>query len=161
TKIKILTVAVIALAVVGLSLGGLAYATLAPNPGTEERSQPTALSAAVQRPAAEQKAIAALQAVGGHIITDQTQPGEPVIGVYLLSRQFTEGDLRYLKEFRNLKTLILPRIIDAAMKELRELKGLERLRARDDGRISVVNGLGELVNLRELDLGQVEDAGLQ
>src|SRR5262249_6710165 len=124
-KIKMLTVALTALAFVGLSLGGLGYATLAPDLGTGERTRPGSRSSETQRPAAEQKAIAALQAVGGRIITDQTQPGEPVIGVYLLSRQFTEGDLRHLKEFRNLKTLILPRITDAAMKELRELKGLE------------------------------------
>src|SRR5262249_40433121 len=148
-------------ALVGLSLGALAYAPPAQRPGPEEGRQPPALPAEAKRPAAEQKAIEALQAVGGRIITDKTQPGEPVVGVYLLSRQATEGDLKHLKEFKGLKTLVLPGITDAAMKELRGLKGLEYLRARPDDRGVVVKGLGELVNLRELDLGQVEDAGLQ
>jgi RNA polymerase sigma factor (sigma-70 family) len=161
SKLKTATVTLAILAFVGLGLGGVAYTTAAQKPDSEGGQRPPALMAQAERPPAEQKAIAALRAVGGRVVIDRTQPGEPVVAVYLLSRDCKDEHLKHLKEFKHLKTLVLPGITDATVNEIRELKGVERLRARpDDGKV-VVEGLGGLANLRELELGQVEDAGLQ
>jgi RNA polymerase sigma factor (sigma-70 family) len=161
TRLKTTTAALTVLALVGLGLGGLAYTAPAEKPGPEDGPPSSAVPVGAQRMPAEQKAIAALQAVGGRIILDRTRPGEPVVGVYLLSRDVKDQHLKHLKEFRGLKTLVLPGITGAAMKELRGLKNLEYLRARPDDGTVVLDDLGELVNLRELDLGQVVNAGLR
>lgn len=110
---------------------------------------------------AEEQAIAALQAVGGRVVRDKGQPGEPVVGVYLLSRQVTGNHLRHLQEFKGLKTLILPGIPDAGREHLRGLKGLERLRARPRIAKGSLKDLGELSELRELDLEGFDEEELQ
>jgi RNA polymerase sigma factor (sigma-70 family) len=157
TRMNKLTAVLACLAIFALGLGTLAYSGPATTPGPDDARA----AGKTQQVPAEQEAIAALQAVGGRIIRDRSQPGEPVIGVYLLSRDVKDEHLKHLKEFKGLKTLVLTGISEAAMKDIRGLRGLERLRARpDDGRVAA-NDLGELQNLRELDLGQVEDAGLR
>jgi RNA polymerase sigma factor (sigma-70 family) len=160
TRLKILTAALTVLTCVGLSLGGLAYTAPAGQPGAGGGGQPT-LPAGARRAPAEQDAIAALQAVGGRIIRDRTQPGEPVVGVYLLSRDVRDEHLRHLKEFKGLKTLVLTGVTDASLKELRGLKSLEYLRARSSHTEGALKDLGELTNLRELDLDGFDEAGLK
>jgi RNA polymerase sigma factor (sigma-70 family) len=159
TRLKIITAVTTVLACVGLSLGGLAYTRPAEKPAGAAGEQRSAPAAEARRPAAEQQAIAALQAVGGRIVLDRSQPGEPVVGVYLLSRQVKDSDFEYLREFKSLKTLVVPGISAAAMQEIRGLKSLERLRARPEIRASVKD-LGELQELRELDLEGFGEAGL-
>jgi RNA polymerase sigma factor (sigma-70 family) len=160
TKLKTVTAALTMLALVGLSLGGLAYTPAAQQPDAGDGRQLPALAAVAQRPPAEQQAIAALQAVGGRVILDRAQPGEPVVGVYLLSRQVTDGDYKHLKEFKSLKTLVLPGITDPAMKEIRGLTSLEYLRARPEVK-AALKDLGELKNLRQLDLEGFDEPELK
>jgi RNA polymerase sigma factor (sigma-70 family) len=159
THWKIITAATTVLACVGLGYGGLAYTRPAEKPAGAAVEQASAPSPGPRRPAAEQQAIAALQAVGGRIVFDKSQPGEPVVGVYLLSRQVTDRDFEHLREFKSLKTLVVPGLSGAAMKEVRGLKSLERLRARPEIQAGVKD-LAELKNLRELDLEGFEEEGL-
>jgi RNA polymerase sigma factor (sigma-70 family) len=160
TRLKVMTAALTVLAFVGLSLGGLRYTTPARQPDTGEERNGSALAAEARRPPAEQKAIEALQAVGGRIILDKAQPGEPVVGVYLLSRDVRDEHLKHLKEFPGLKTLVLPGLTDAAMKEIRGLKGLEHLRARPEVKARL-GDLGGLKKLRELDLEGFDEPELK
>jgi RNA polymerase sigma factor (sigma-70 family) len=157
TKQKTVLTAMTLLALVGLGLGGLAYSTRAEERGEQEEL----LARAPVAPSAEQVAAAALQAVGGRIITDRTLPGAPVVGVYLLSHQVTDGDLKYLKAFSHLKVLILPGITDTSIKELRGLKTLEHLRARSSTTEGPLRELGELTELRELELEGLEEGALE
>jgi RNA polymerase sigma factor (sigma-70 family) len=146
----------------GLGLTGLGLSAPPGATGREDGLKP-APTAAAERPPAEQQAIAAIQAVGGRVVFDKTQPAEPVVGVYLLSPDVNDRHLRCLKEFEGLKTLVLPEgVTDAGLKELRGLKGLERLRLGDRGfRPAALADLGRLTSLRalELDLGGVENVG--
>jgi RNA polymerase sigma factor (sigma-70 family) len=159
TRFKIMTAVTMVLACVGMGLGGLAYTRPADKP-TSAAAEPVSAPAPVaRRPPAEQKAIAALQAVGGRIVLDKRQTGEPVVGVYLLSRQVTDRDFEHLKEFKSLKTLVVPGISAAAMKEIRGLKSLERLRARPEVKADMQD-LSELRNLRELELEGFDAEGL-
>jgi RNA polymerase sigma factor (sigma-70 family) len=160
SRLKATTASLAVLALVGLTLGGLA-STAAQKPRAEEGRPGPALPAQAERPPAEQKAIADLQAAGGRIILDKTQPGEPVVGVYLLAHDVKEEHLSRLKEFKSLKTLVLPGLTDAALKELRELKGLERLRARSSNIEGALTNLGELTALRELDLDGFHESALK
>jgi RNA polymerase sigma factor (sigma-70 family) len=161
TKLKAVTVAVTLLALVGLTVGGMERTTAAAKPGPETAQQAPAPPAAAPQSSAEQQAVAALQAVGGRIIRDKTKPGEPVVAVYLLSRQVTDRDLKHLRELKSLKSLVLPGITDASIKELRELKSLQYLRARSSHIKGSLKDLGELTELRELDLDGFEETALQ
>jgi RNA polymerase sigma factor (sigma-70 family) len=156
---KIIAAAATVLACVGLGFGGLAYTRPAEKPAGAAAEQVSVPAAATPRPATEQKAIAALQAVGGRIVFDKSQPGEPVVGVYLLSRQVTDRDFVHLREFKSLKTLVVPGLSAAAMKEVHGLKSLERLRARPEIKEGVKD-LGGLRELRELDLEGFDEEGL-
>jgi endonuclease YncB( thermonuclease family) len=161
TKLKTVTAVLAALAAVGLGLGGLAYTTAASEAGSENDETRPALDAAVWRPLAEQRAIVLLQAAGGRIILDKTQPGEPVVGVYLLADQLNDSHLKLLKEFKSLKTLVLPEgVTDAGWKEVGELKGLARVRSGDIITLSAAKDVAQLQGLRELELGGAEGRGL-
>ena len=90
---------------------------------------------------ASEEAAAAIEARGGKVLRDPSQPGRPVVAVDLTRVAVTDADLERIAQFRHLRTLGLTggRIFDA---------GLEHL--------------GELKQLRELDLSRsgITDAGL-
>ena len=108
-----------------------------------------------------------VEELGGKITRDDTQPGNPVIGVNLArNKRVTDVDLKALKEFKQITTLDLKfsPVTDAGLKDLKELKQLTKLyvggtEVTDEG----LKELKELKQLTTLDLGatKVTDAGLK
>ena len=88
------------------------------------------LCASCQSPAArEEKAVQAIEALGGDVVRDETPPGRPVVEVILARTQVTDSDLKDLQELKDLQKLQLfeTDITDAGLKDLKELKGLQAL----------------------------------
>jgi len=80
---------------------------------------------AQEQPVREEKAVKAIEALGGRVERDETLPGRPVVSVDLDGTKVTDSDLKVLRELKDLQTLDLSRtqITDAGLKELKELKG--------------------------------------
>src|SRR5262249_36227661 len=76
----------------------------------------------------QERAVAALQKLGGKITTDDARPGHPVVAVSFAYRPVTDADLTALKDLPALESLDLrvTRITDAAAAHL---KGLATLKA--------------------------------
>jgi hypothetical protein len=114
---------------------------------------------------ARDKAIAAIQRVGGRITMDETATGKPVVAVDFRRHKILDGDLKYLESFPQLKKLDLydTGISDAGMAYLASLKHLELLEVNSpkvtDKGLAHLQGLA---NLKELYLygTSVTDAGM-
>lgn len=114
---------------------------------------------------ARDKAIAALQRVGGRITVDETATGKPVVAVDFRRHKILDGDLKYLATFTELKKLDLydTGITDAGLAHLASLKRLELLEINSpnvtDKGLAHLEGL---TNLKELYLygTSVTDAGM-
>jgi hypothetical protein len=100
------------------------------------------MTGCVRADKAEDKAVEAIQNLGGRITRDEKAKGKPIVGVDFARTKVTDADLKHL----------------AALKQLRDL---------DLGLTQVTNAglkhLAALKQLRDLDLGltQVTDAGLK
>jgi hypothetical protein len=114
----------------------------------------------------EDRAVRAIERLGGNVLRDPATEGHPIVGVELGNTPVHDADLVVLRQFPDLRELHLigTEVTDAGMKELGQLRGLQtlnlrRTRVTDRG----LRELGELVNLRSLDLAdtQVTDAGLR
>ena len=77
----------------------------------------------------EEKAVNAILQLGGRVTRDENLPGRPVVKVDLGLPRITDAGLKDLKELKGLRELWLDstKITDAGLKELKELKELERL----------------------------------
>ena len=69
----------------------------------------------------EDAAVKFVDKLGGRIIRDDKQPGEPVIEVRLYEANLTDADLKELKELKQLTELNLSftRVTDAGLMELK------------------------------------------
>ena len=114
----------------------------------------------------EEKAVNAIHQLGGEVLRDEKLPGRPVFGVNLSGAKVTDSDLKDLRGFKGLRTLLLEgtQITDAGLKDLKELKGLRWLdlcntQVTDAG----LKDLKELKGLKTLLLvgTQITDAGLK
>lgn len=102
---------------------------------------------------AQDKAVKAVERLGGMVTRDETQPGKPIVGVDLSFKQVTDADLKELAPLKNLKNLNLayPRHRDDDFTQPRLVT--------DDG----LKHLAQLNNLTAIDLTgtKVTDAGLK
>ena len=80
-----------------------------------------------EQSAQEEKAVQAIEALGGKVKRDEKLPGRPVVEVNLGGTKVTDAGLKDLKELKGLLHLDLggTQITDAGLKELKELKGLQ------------------------------------
>ncbi len=116
--------------------------------------------------AREEKAVKAIEALGGRVTRDEKLPGRPVVGVHLDGTTVTDADLKNLKELKGLGSLGLAdtQITDSGLKDLKELKDLWRL----DLTSTQITDAGlkdrkELKGLKSLCLAgtKISDAGLK
>ena len=118
-----------------------------------------------QRVAAQKRAIAAIEILGGRVDEKREEPGEQLLMVYLDDSRVTDADLAGLRKLANLRNLSLGRtaITDAGLVHLQELTGLQKLSLEHTGVSDA--GLAHLKSLTELEslnlgLTKVSDAGL-
>src|SRR5262249_39814863 len=78
---------------------------------------------------AEDRAVKAIEELGGKVTRDEKADGEPVISVDLRGTKVTDAGLKVLKDLRNLQTLELAgtEVTDAGLKDLKDLKNLHEL----------------------------------
>jgi len=81
----------------------------------------------------EDTAVKEIERLGGDVERDvkrdEKRPSKPVVGVQLARRQITDANLKLLKEFKNLRGLVLngASITDAGLKEIKDITTLEGL----------------------------------
>ena len=117
----------------------------------------------------EERAANAILKLGGKVIRAEKLPGRPIVEVDLSGTKVTDSDLKDLKELKGLEKLVLwaTEITDAGLKDLKELKGLKRLYLGRTGRTQITDAgmkdLKELKGLQTLGLSntQITDAGLK
>src|SRR5947209_5615827 len=115
---------------------------------------------------AEEKAVAAVNKLGGRVYPVDRQPGQPVVAVEFYDKHLQKGDLKVLAAFQQLEGLHLlySTLPDA---ELKELTALLRLKTLDLSRVPVTDaGMRELAGLQQLQMlnlsaTKVTDAGLK
>jgi Leucine-rich repeat (LRR) protein len=139
---------------------------------------------------AEDRAVAAVEKLGGKVVRDPKQPGNPVISVNLLAKkvndealkdlaglkqllsldlrttQVTDAGLKELRAFPKLRDLYLSstKVTDAGLKELRAIDNLQRLEITSTAVTDAgLKELRELTKLQALSLNntKVTDAGLK
>ena len=86
-------------------------------PGPSVPQQPTAPTVS------EEKAIAAIEKLGGRIERDDKKPGNPVRSVSFWGTQLTDAGLKELQPFKELTSLNLyeTKITDAGLKDVAQL----------------------------------------
>src|SRR4051812_3775680 len=81
----------------------------------------------------EASAVKAVEKLGGKVTRDDKLPGKPVIGVDLAAPKVTDAVLKELKDLKHLTSLNLNapegggKVTDAGLKELKDLKQLTSL----------------------------------
>jgi len=121
---------------------------------------------AQEQAAREEKAVKAIEAMGGRVFRDEKLPSHPVVDVVLIGNQFTDATLKYVTELKGLHRLNLSvtKITDAGLNELKELKGLQELHL---GHTQITDaGLKDLKGLKDLqmlglDSTQITDTGIK
>src|SRR5262249_33436310 len=78
---------------------------------------------------AEDKAVKAIQELGGRIARDQKAKGKPIIRVYLSGTDVTDGELKHLAGLQQLQMLDLmsTQVTNAGLKHLAGLQQLQKL----------------------------------
>ena len=73
----------------------------------------------------QEKAIEAVEKLGGFCKTDNNRPGQPVVTVFLYNRQATDKVMPYLDAFPELETLDLQNahITDKGLENLKKMTG--------------------------------------
>src|SRR5215813_12597420 len=84
---------------------------------------------AVSGRADEAAALKMIEKLGGKVTRDGKLPGKPVVAVDLGSTKVVDADLKELKELKSLQSLGLgvTEVTDTGLKELKELKDLTSL----------------------------------
>src|SRR5436305_143241 len=114
----------------------------------------------------EDSAVKTIEALCGDVRRDSDRPGKPVIGVNLASRHVTDADLRVLKEFKSLRSLVLnaASVTNAGLAELKGLTTLEVLYLGStkitDAGLKELKGLKSLKRLSLIDT-TISDTGIQ
>jgi hypothetical protein len=118
--------------------------------------------------AAEERAVQAIERLGGKVLRDEKAPGKPVIAVFLNTPAMTDAGLEVLGELKQLRELDLTgsRVTASGLKELAGLQQLQTLHIdetqwiiRMHGRMRVDPGPWEpLVRLRQLKTLYVNDS---
>jgi internalin A len=77
----------------------------------------------------EAAAVKVIEKLGGGFERDDSQPGNPIVGVYLIGSVDADRALKQLKEFGNLRAIYLDesKVTDDGLKELKTLKHLQHL----------------------------------
>jgi hypothetical protein len=127
-------------------------------------TEPTALAQAID--VEQDRAVAAIERLGGKVERDRTSPGDPVVRVDLRMTGATDTDLAVLKHLKGLRSLYLSSnsITDAGLTHLEGLTGLRRLdidfNPISDAGLAHLEGL---TNLRRLDVHvtKVTNAGVE
>ena len=121
---------------------------------------------AVRADEAEDKAVQAIEKLGGKVTRDEKAVGRPVVEVDLFNRQVADADLKELAQLKQLQSLNLhcTEVTDAGLKELAALKQLQSLNLV--GTKVTDAGLKELAAVKPLQMldlhgTQVTDAGLK
>src|SRR4051812_8305489 len=70
-----------------------------------------------------------IEKLGGTVLRDEQQPGNPVVGVDLTGASATDADLKDFNEFKQLTALTLTatKVTDSGLKELKKIKQLTDL----------------------------------
>jgi hypothetical protein len=122
---------------------------------------------------AEDKAVQAIEKLGGNVLRNEDDPGRPVVVVDLSGTDVTDNDLKALTPLASLVSLDLhgTRVTGSGLEALAHLKKLERLYLSDsalDDRDSGITdrglkGVGKLRNLTILHLGgtHISNAGVK
>src|SRR5262245_53635013 len=78
---------------------------------------------------AEERAVSAIEKLGGKVVRDETAKGKPVVRVHLGYSKTTDTDLKGLKALKSLHTLDLLHtgITDEGLKEIKDLKSVQNL----------------------------------
>jgi Leucine-rich repeat (LRR) protein len=150
----------------------------------------TCMTASVLADEAEDKAVKAIEKLGGQYGRDEKAKGKPIVRVFLLgpkvkdaglkllaglkqlkllnlqNTQVTDGGLKHLAGLKQLRSLLLfnAKVTDAGLKEL---AGLKQLRSLDFSKTKVTDaGLKHLAGLKQLQTlelrhTKVTDAGLK
>src|SRR2546429_655862 len=114
----------------------------------------------------EASAVKAVEKLGGKVTRDDKLPGKPVIGVNLAGTKVTDGDLKELKDLKQLTTLYLNMtgVTDAGLQELQHLKQLTSLSlwhtSVTDAGLKELKDLKQLTSLNLLVTEQVTDDGV-
>jgi hypothetical protein len=100
---------------------------------------------------AEDRAIAAIEKLGGKVTRDPKKAGSPVIAVDLRSRKVTDKDLESLQGLKAVESLVLSnnRITDAGLAHLKGLRTLRSLKLDFTGITD--KGLEHLKSLQQLE----------
>src|SRR5262249_42074159 len=87
------------------------------------------LALAVAGRADEAATLKMIEKLGGSVMRDDKLPGKPVVWVDLRGTKITDAGLKELKELKNLQKVVLFRtaITDTGLKELKELKNLREV----------------------------------
>jgi internalin A len=115
---------------------------------------------------AEDKAVKAIQDLGGRITRDMNAKDKPIVSVDLGSTKVTDAGLKHLAGLKQLQWLNLTntKVTDVGLKPLARLKHLRELDLRNTKVTDAgLKPLAGLKHLRELDLRntKVTDAGLK
>jgi hypothetical protein len=99
---------------------------------------------------AEDKAVKAVQKLGGSVIRDNKALGKPVYAVILSFTKVSDADLKGLKDIPGLKTLhlVMTKVTDAGLEEVKNCKNLEELQLTST--VITDAGLNELKELKKL-----------
>src|SRR5207302_796007 len=122
---------------------------LAPEMPQEGKEAPAKKKEGAAR-ADEASAVKAVEKLGGKVTRDDKLPGRPVIGVNLGHPKVTDADLKELKNLKQLTSLNLgdKQVTDAGLKDMQELKQLTTLNLGDTKVTDA--GLKELKDLKQL-----------
>lgn len=102
---------------------------------------------------AEDRAVAAIEKLGGKVERDKNKPGSPVVSVNLSSLKVTNKDLEHLKELHALESLDLSLnpITDGGLMHLKDMKRLRSLQLAftniTGAGLEHLEGLSQLENL--------------
>jgi len=112
------------------------------------------------------KAVQAIEKLGGEVTRDESAPGKPVTLVNLTDKQVTDADLKVLAPLKSLKTLILDntKVTDAGLKQVAGLRSLQVLGLSDTKVTDAgLKQLATLTSLQRLILSNTEvtDAGMK
>src|SRR5262249_21300610 len=87
------------------------------------------MTVSIRADEAEDRAVKAIEKLGGRIIRDEKAKGKPIVGVNLAATPVTDADLKALAGLKQLQRLDLRQthVTDAGLKELAGLKQLQKL----------------------------------
>lgn len=155
-----------ALALVTLTDAKTSNAPKTEEPALSTATKPDRSPEPVAGPTSESAAIAALENLGAQIERDEKAPGKPVVKVIVTKGELANEDLRHLRAFPQLGTLLVKaeKITDEGLRELIGLHSLTELTFWSRTQITD-SGMAQLAKLPQLqilhlDWCNITDAGM-